>query len=104
MLYQTVADYARAQKDVSAARQRLVQYMVQFLHAHAREYESLDREMNTVPAAFDAADEMQMYEELVLGVLACIPFLRVRGYCTLADHYLNLAFKAVSTREDTREL
>jgi tetratricopeptide (TPR) repeat protein/transcriptional regulator with XRE-family HTH domain len=100
MLHQTIADYARTQEDVSAARQRFVRYMVQFIHTHVRAYECIEREMNTMLAAFNAAAEMQMDAELVQGVLACMPFLRVRGYYLLADHYLNRALLAASTRDD----
>lgn len=89
------------QEDVSAVQQRFVRYMVQFLHTNGREYESIECEMNTMLAALDAADDMQMHEELVQGVLACITFLRVRRYYTLADLYLKLALKAAKTLEDT---
>lgn len=70
-LHQTIADYARLHSDMHQARERLVQYVVQFITQHHRESEALERNSDLLFYALDIAYKFQMVHEF----LACVRYL-----------------------------
>jgi tetratricopeptide (TPR) repeat protein len=102
-LHQTIGDYARMRGQETAARQRLVTYMVWYVRAHEHDYEALEREQSNILAALDAAGKLELSQELLQAVMALVPFMRVRGHYTLANHLLSQAFQASLAQEEMRE-
>ena len=102
-LHQTIADYARTQGQETAALQRLVNYMVWYVRAYEQNYEALEREQSNILAALDAAGKLELSQELLQGVMALVPFMRVRGHYTLANRLLIQAFQASLAQEEMRE-
>jgi tetratricopeptide (TPR) repeat protein/transcriptional regulator with XRE-family HTH domain len=100
-LHQTIADYAQTHTQDSAARERLVNYMLSFVQTHEQDYETLELEASNILAALNAAAALEMQQEALLqGVVAFITFLRVRGHYSLADQYLQSALQVATAIED----
>jgi tetratricopeptide (TPR) repeat protein/transcriptional regulator with XRE-family HTH domain len=102
-LHQTIGDYARMQGQETEALQRLVAYMVWFVRTHEEDYDALEREQSNIQAALDAAEQLDMSQELLQGVMALIPFMRIRGHYTLANRLLMQAFQASLVQEEMQE-
>lgn len=102
MLHQTIVDYARIQGQETGALQRLVTYMVWYVRSHEQDYEALEREQGNILAALDAAGKLELSQELLQGVMALVPFMRVRGHYTLANRLLLQAFQVTLTQEEMR--
>ncbi len=102
-LHQTIADYARVQSQDTTAQQRLVSYIVPFVQQHAHDHSMLELEMSNILAALDAAATLGNYQDLQQGVLALVPFMRVRGLYTLADQYLQTVLQLIPASEHQRE-
>jgi len=99
-LHRTIADYAQTQTQDLAAEQRLVSYMLPYIQTHERDYEALEQEASNILAALDAAVVLGMQHELIEGVTALVPFMRVRGRYAQADHYLQQALQSTIALED----
>ena len=99
-LQQTIADYARTRAKGSEARQHLVNYMLEYVQVHEQDYKALELELLNIMAALDTANTLNMSDAVVQGVIALVPFMRVRGLYTQANHYLQLALKAATVIED----
>jgi tetratricopeptide (TPR) repeat protein len=102
-LHQTIGDYARMQGQEFEARQRLVAYMIWFVRVHEEDYDVLEREQSNILAALDAAEKLELSQEVLQGVMALVPFMRVRGHYTLANRLLIQAFQASLAQEKMRE-
>lgn len=102
-LHQTIVDYARMQGQGTEVRQKLVAYIVWYVRAHEQDYETLEREQGNILAALDAAGKLDLSQELLQGVMALVPFMRVRGHYTLANRLLLQAFQATLAQEEMRE-
>jgi tetratricopeptide (TPR) repeat protein len=102
-LHQTIGDYARLQGQETEARQRLVAYMIWFVRAHEEDYDALEREQSNILAALDAAGKLELSQALLQGVMALVPFMRIRGHYTLANRLLSQAFQASLAQEGMRE-
>lgn len=102
-LHQIIIDYARLQGQETEARQRLITYMAWYVQAHDQNYEALEREQSNILAALDAAEKLELSQELLQGVKAPIPFMRVPGHYTLANRLLVQAFQATLAQEEMRE-
>jgi transcriptional regulator with XRE-family HTH domain len=99
-LPQTIADYARTHRKGSQALQLLVNYMLEYIQKYEQDYQALDLEINNLLAAMDAADTLHMSDALVQGVLALVPFMRIRGLYAQASYYLQLALRAATAIGD----
>lgn len=94
-LHQTIADYASSPKKDVAAQMRLVNYMVWYIEEYQLDYEALEQEHNNILAALEHAMSLNMSQELQQSVLTLVPYMRVRGYYTLAHHWLSQALHIV---------
>ncbi len=102
-LHQTIADYARlllTGEQATRARQRLAVFMLAYVETHAQEYERLDQESSTLIAALEAAYTLQQPDLFLRLVLACMPFMQLRSWYTLAKLYLQRANEMVRTQKD----
>ena len=99
-LHQTIADFANYPVRDTAAQQRLVQYIVQYIAEHEQDYAALEREESTILAALDLAAPLKLFAELQQGVLGFVAFMRVRGHYALAQSLLSKALQVPATRED----
>jgi len=99
-LHRTIADYAQTQTQDLAAQQRLVNYMLPYIQIHERDYEALEQEASNILAALDTAVILGMQHELIEGVIALVPFMRVRGRYAQAEHYLHQTLQATTELND----
>jgi len=102
-LHQTIVDYAHMQGQEAEPRQRLVTFMVWFVRAHEQDYEALEREQSNILAALGIAEKLELSQELLQGVMALVPFMRVRGHYTLASQLLLKAFQTTLSQKEKRE-
>ena len=103
-LHQVIADYARVQLQASQNIDpyiRLIDYAIDFVHAHKTDYELLEVESPIILAALDAAHDINRPEELVQAVLAFAPFLLLRGSYQLAEKHLQRAHQAALALKDS---
>lgn len=101
MLHQTIADYARASLTDMAVSERLISYYVRFAEEHQNNHEQLENESSNILAALEAAYTEQHREELVRGACALAPFLRARGWYSVAEKHLKRAHEAAKVLNDT---
>jgi len=99
-LHQTIADFANYPVRDTPAQQRLVQYIVHYIVEHEQDYEALEREESTILAALDLAATLDLFQELLQGVLGFVAFMRVRGQYALAQSLLSKVLQVPTTRED----
>ncbi len=107
-LHRTIADYAQTQaqdrvgqgRQWALIQQRLVNYMLPYIQAHQEDYETLELEASNILAALDAAVVLGMLRELIEGVIALVPFMRVRGHYARAEHYLQQSLRATEVLGD----
>ncbi len=99
-LQQTIADYARTQAKGSEAQQQLVYYMLEYIQAHEQDYKALELESNNILEALDTANTLHMGDAVIQGVTGLVPFMRIRGLYTQANHYLQLALNIATAMED----
>lgn len=100
MLHQTIADYARDQLTDPSVAERLVNYYISFIEAHANQYDLLRLELSNILAALEIAFTLQRREELIRGVCALATFLHVRGLYSLAEKHLSRAYDAAKLQGD----
>ena len=80
MMHQTIADYARAQMEENTILfGRMIAYIIQYLQTHSDDYKAIEQEHVNILAALEEASRRHMDRELLQGVTAFAPFLRLRG-------------------------
>lgn len=99
-LHQTIADYARSNLRDDTAYNRLITYTTDFVVAHKKDYENLEKEYATILAALELAYASGKEQELMRCVYAFIPYLRSRGLYTLAEKQLQRAYEAATNLGD----
>lgn len=100
-LHQTICDYARVHLQETTPRDRLINYAVNFIEAHKKDYDLLELESTVILAALEQAHEAGKQAELVRGVNAFTPFLLVRGLYATAEKHLQQALTAAQSLDDT---
>ena len=106
-LHQIIADYARINlkaKELEEAQGRLVDYVVDYVEEHKKDYEMLELESGTILAAIEVAHKSNSQAELVRMVLAFTPFLLARGQYSLANNYLRIAYEAAKVQNNSNGL
>lgn len=73
---------------------RYIEYWVNYTEEKRENFVQLDRDIENIFHAFQAANDHQMYRELVRGVTSLFGYLYVRGQYKVADEYLQLAEQA----------
>ena len=104
MLHQTVSDYARVLLTDPAVSERLVNYYVRFVEAHAKDHARLEPEISNILAAFEIAYTAQRHAELARGVCALADFLLIRGLYSLAEKQLKRAYESAKALDDHRHM
>lgn len=99
-LHQTIADYARLQPISIQANQCLVAYILQFIQRHIQNYDLLETESVNIYAGLEAALKLEMQREFIQGIISLIPFMRVRGLYSQAEHYLQIALQVAIALQD----
>ena len=90
-LHQVISDYAKLHLEDLTVEVRMVQYFINYVEAHASEYDVLELEMNNVLAAFEIASKRKMKGDLKRVVSIFFNFLQVRGSCLLTEAQLKQA-------------
>ena len=96
-LHQIIADYARINlkdKELEEARGRLVDYVVDYVEEHRKDYELLEIESGTILSAIEIAHMLNKKAEFIRVVSAFVPFLLPRGFYELAQLHLQRAYEA----------
>ncbi|HEX7734969.1 MAG TPA: tetratricopeptide repeat protein [Ktedonobacteraceae bacterium] len=99
-LHQTIADYARTQKQETTAPQRLSKYISWYLQAYERDYDALEQELPNILAALDLARKHDPAAFFIQSICALVPFMRVRGHFALAERLLQQALQAALENGD----
>ncbi len=102
-LHQIIADYARINlkdRELEDAQGRLVEYVVDYVEEHKKDYEQLELESSTILATLEIAYELKKQAELVQIVNAFAPFLILRGFYAQAEHHLNQAYEVANFQKD----
>ncbi len=107
LLHQSIADYARiqlAEPALSYAYTRLIDYAIDYIQQHKKDYELLELESNVLLAALDQAYKMGKQPELVQMVIAFVPFMLLRAWYDQADLHTRRAHDAALTINDQHSL
>ena len=104
-LHQTIADYAVAHLNDTAAYTRLADYYAAFTEDHQRDYDLLSQEAPNIFAALEAAYTTGQQESFVRCINALFPFLFTRGwYAHEAGKYLEQAVELARQLNDEARL
>ncbi len=117
-LHQTIHDYAGMTPTLTSppqvggieggprveAEERMVEFFVRYVEAHATDYAALDVELVNVLAALQLAFERKLHADLVHGANALHEFLETRGLYTLTKTLLDRARQTAITLGDTTGL
>ncbi len=106
-LHQIIADYARINlkdKELAEAQGRLVEYVVDYVEEHRKDYERLELESGTIITALEVAYISDQQIELVRIVLAFTRFLLARGQYSSTNQYLQRAYTAAKALNDSNGL
>lgn len=103
-IHQTISDYARLQERDPAVEERYVSYFVQFVVAHDSEDAALEQELYTLIHALKRAGQLHLYDLLLRGTLALLPFLERRRLYDLAGTVLAQAQQVALARNDALNL
>jgi tetratricopeptide (TPR) repeat protein/transcriptional regulator with XRE-family HTH domain len=100
-IHQTISDYARQHLQEKKPHRQLINFMIELVEEHKKDYELLDLESNIILRALDYAYELDMKEELVRAVIAFVPYMQARGSYDKAAQHLQRAHEAAETLNDT---
>jgi tetratricopeptide (TPR) repeat protein/transcriptional regulator with XRE-family HTH domain len=104
-LHQTIADYAQSHLDATAAdnaRARLLDYALDFVEQHQKDYAALDQESTTIQAAIEQTQSGEQHlPQLVSLIVTFAPFMLIRAWYAQAEAYLQIAYAAAQTSGDT---
>lgn len=105
LLHQVIADYARLQltgATSTTANERLIAYVTAYVETHAREDDALVLENGMIFAALEAAYRSDKTAAFVRSMLACAPFLVLRGPCRmpLIEQYFRRALEIALNQAD----
>ena len=107
LLHQSIADYARIHLTEPArarAYTRLIEYAIDYIQLHKKDYELLELESNVLLAALETAYKMSKRPELVQAVIAFVPFMLLRAWYDQADLHTQRAHDAALAIDDKRSL
>lgn len=96
-LHQTIADYALITSTAKARQKaacRMVNFFVNLVTTHQREYMVLDKELDNILTALSFAHESDMKAALLAGANASFSFFEVRGLYQQAERHLRRAEQA----------
>jgi transcriptional regulator with XRE-family HTH domain/tetratricopeptide (TPR) repeat protein len=96
-LHQTIADYAKMQRESPETSMRLVDYGIAYIEAHSADYELLSTEIPNILAVLAAARRIERHQDLISGVFAFAHFLYARGLHTLSTELLEQAYTAAKS-------
>ena len=99
LLHQSIADYARVnlvEPALSHAYKRLIEYAIDYIQQHKKDYELLELESTVILAALEVAYKAGMRSELVQAVIAFAPFMLLRAWYDQAALYIQRAHEAAS--------
>lgn len=99
-LHTTITDYAQLRLRNKTVYRRMVNYFVDYIEAHEKDYDSLDTERANILAALDVAFKQGMQAVLVKGVNALYRFLETRGLYSEAEKQLGRARTAAVSLAD----
>jgi tetratricopeptide (TPR) repeat protein len=100
-IHQTISDYARQHLQEKKPHKQLINFMIELVEEHKKDYELLDLESNIILRALDYAYELDMKEELVRAVIAFVPYMQARGSYDKAALHLQRAHEAAEALNDT---
>ncbi len=107
LLHQSIADYARVnlvEPARSQAYKRLIEYAIDYIQQHKKDYELLEIESTVLLAALEVAYKVEMRSELVQAVIAFVPFMLLRAWYDQAALYIQRAHEAALALNDQQSL
>jgi transcriptional regulator with XRE-family HTH domain len=95
ILHPTIADYARIQHDLTAARKRMVAYFVRYVETYAMDSRALTAEQHNIQEALGMAFALSMSSTTLQEVFAFASALQARGHPEQAAWCLQQVERAV---------
>lgn len=99
-LHPLLRDYARENRAIMDYTERMVNFFVQFVEQHQRNYALLALETGNILAALKVAFDYEMHEALVRGTNAFYHFAEVRGLYATIEPHLKRAKQAATLLKD----
>lgn len=93
-LNRSISDYAGITLKDEGANQRFVDYFVEYVEVHHKDFPAIEIETQNIFAALNTAFERKMHPQLITGVNAFYPYLEAVGLLDQAQEHLNRADKA----------
>ena len=107
LLHQSIADYARVnlvEPALSRAYKRLIEYAIDYIQQHKKDYELLELESTVILAALEVAYKVDMRPELVQVVIAFVPFMLLRAWYDQVALHIQRAHEAALAINDQHGL
>jgi tetratricopeptide (TPR) repeat protein/transcriptional regulator with XRE-family HTH domain len=107
LLHQSIADYARlnlVEPALSQANKRLIEYAIDYIQQHKKDYELLELESTVLLAALEVAYKAEMRPELMQAVIAFVPFMLLRAWYDQAALHIQRAREAALALSDQHSL
>ena len=107
-LHPLLHDYARERlwfsEEREAAPARMIDFFVSYVDSHRQNYEALEREIDHILAALEAAFSAEMLPDLIRIANGLYFFLETRGLYDLAAVHLERAREAARSLDDSMSL
>ncbi|HEY42575.1 MAG TPA: tetratricopeptide repeat protein [Anaerolineae bacterium] len=99
-LNRSISEFAGLALEDEEAYRRFVDYYVEFVEAHQKDFPAIEIETQNILAALHVAFERKIYAQLIRGANAFYPFLEAVGLLDQAQMHLTRAEKAARQIDD----
>jgi len=103
-LNRSISEYAGIALEDEGANQMFVDYFVEYVEAHQKDFPVIEIETQNILTALNAAFERKLHPQLITGVNAFYPYLEAVGLLDQAQEHLVRAEKAARQIDDMHGL
>jgi tetratricopeptide (TPR) repeat protein len=103
-LNRSISEYAGITLEKEGANQRFVDYFIEFVEIHHKDFPAIEIETQNILAALYTAFEWKLHPQLIAGVNAFYPYLEAVGLLDQAQEHLTRAEKAARQTDDRHGL
>lgn len=103
-LHPLLREYSREHSQTNDLPTRYAHYFINYLCQQTPPHHELDKEINNVFTALEAAKTIGLHQELMAGVIALLPYLQSRGQLTPAYEWGQQAITVTRQLEDNKGL
>jgi tetratricopeptide (TPR) repeat protein len=103
-LNRSISEYAGIVLEDEGANQRFVDFFVEYIEAHQKDFPAIEIETQNIFAALNTAFERKLHPQMIAGVNAFYPYLEAVGLLDQAQEHLTRAEKAARQIDDKHGL